>query len=95
MTAINIPGFFGATARFQETLRALQHVERLRPRRRREGAIECSQILLLEFKFESAAIFMHVIDSAGLRNGDDAVLPQHPGERNLCRRRVMTLGNAP
>ncbi|MDQ2912148.1 MAG: hypothetical protein M3T56_02720 [Chloroflexota bacterium] len=52
---------------------------------------------LLEVSFRQldvrgAAVLAHVFGIRGLRDRDDAVLTNHPRERDLHRRRVVALG---
>src|SRR5262249_30294513 len=70
-----------------------EHTEpRLAPRRR-EGAVERSQILWRQYDIESPTVFAHMVGARRFRNHNRALLLQQPGERDLRGRRAVASRN--
>src|SRR5215471_932332 len=70
-----------------------EHTEpRLAPRRR-EGAVERSQILWRQYDIESPTVFAHMVGTRRFRNHNRALLLQQPGERDLRGRRAVASRN--
>src|SRR6185503_9087980 len=61
----------------------LEHVQRLRPRRRTEQLVELGKLSRIKPVFQCAEIFLQPLALARLRYHDDAFLLQQPGERCL------------
>src|SRR6266550_1677262 len=69
-------------------------LERLLALWRRERLVELVEIAFRELDVGRAAVLAHVFCVGGLRDRDDAVLADHPRERDLHRRRVVAHGDA-
>src|SRR5947207_940837 len=60
----------------------------------RERLVELVEIAFRELDDGRAAVLAHVLGIGGFRDRDDAVLADHPRERDLHRHRVVALGHA-
>ena len=68
----------------------LQHRQRRRLGGRRKRAIECREILPRKAERERTAILPHMRNVGRLRNSNNAVLLEHPCERDLSRPCVVS-----
>src|SRR5258708_30281035 len=73
----------------------LVHSERLVAGWRRKWAIEHGQLTLRELDVGSGAVLSHVLRSARLRNRDNSIHAQHPGQRYLGGSRLVLFGDVP
>src|SRR5437660_1497367 len=65
---------------------SLEHLQRLLALGRREGLVELAENLRRQLDLDRAEILLHALARHRLRDGDDAGLGQHPGQRQLRRR---------
>ena len=73
----------------------LQHLERPFPDGGWKGALEFGEVLLRKIEIECSAVLAHMLRSCSLRNGDDSVLPEQPGERHLRWRGAVMCRDVP
>ena len=84
LTPIKAAGRFGIHPRKVSAPRwLLQHRQRRRRGGRRKRAIERREILLREAERERSVILPHMRNVGRLWNGNNAVLPEQPSERDL------------
>src|SRR5260370_41542455 len=60
----------------------------------RKGPVERRQLVLAQAQIERSEILAHMGLARRFRNGDDVVLPNEPGERDLRRARLEFLRDA-
>src|SRR5207245_11340321 len=58
-----------------------------------KGEVELGEGISGEAEVEGGAILSNVLRRAGFRDGDHAVLPERPGERDLRRRGAVAIGD--
>ena len=79
--------------RHAKAVKPSDHRQRLLAPWWRKSAVEFGKVDLVQFDVQRRPVLTHVVGFDRLRNGDDAFLPQDPGERDLRRGYAMSLGD--
>src|SRR5262245_19066469 len=71
---------------------SLQHLQRSGTRRRREEAIQFGELRACQPMLEGAKILLEPLAAGGLRDDDDVVIGQKPGQGSLRRGHAVVRG---